>query len=279
MAKTAVPTVCVMSGSDEVRCRSYINHTVYALEHGFVPHLGIGLGPGVFAPYFYKLNAIRDILHAFDWILYLAEDVYVTDISGTQIEEHIAAAEHAGAFLVIAEGPRDTDGSWTPVDTGVMLLRNDTRARRLLDHAMRADLGAIKRSWSEADEGTFTNGDQVAIWRSLRDVDELGSGTLIVSHRDLNSRAHYYQSALSDAFAVRFCNSECKRLEIAKFGQQFGLANELIPLDFYERYSIRKQTNVSKAQITALRVGSLGMAAGSALRRKIDHVSRTGQWN
>lgn len=267
-----------MSGGDEVRYRSYINHAIYARERGFVHHVGIGLGPAIYSPYYYKYNAIEEMLRHFDWLLYLDDDVYVTDFNTPYVEEHLRAAERDDIFLVVAEGPLEPDGTWTKLNTGVMLLRNDARAFRLLDEARRADLGAIGRSWSPTEEGLFTNGDQDAIWRSVRDDDELRSGTRIVPHTTLNSRAHLYGADLHDAFAVHFCGPGDKLLKAADFGRRFGMDDELIPAPFYEKYSVRRHERMSDLSLARRRASQRRALLARRLRRKVDFISRTGRW-
>ena len=105
----ASPRVCVASGGDEVRYRSYVNHKVFAGLHGFTHHIGIGLAPGVDTVYYYKFELVREILPHFDWVLYLDDDVYVTDLQSRTVEELIAEATDNDAFLVLAEGPREPD--------------------------------------------------------------------------------------------------------------------------------------------------------------------------
>ena len=140
--------VCVASGGDEVRWRSYVNHTVFAREHGFTHHIGIGLAPGIETVYFYKFELIREILPHFEWVLYLDDDVYITNFASESIEHLIARATGEEKFAVFAEGPPEPDGSWTRLNSGVILLRNDPRSFAFLDRAQRSDREATRSSWS-----------------------------------------------------------------------------------------------------------------------------------
>lgn len=272
------PDVCVMSGGDEVRYRAYVNHAVYARKHGFTYHIGIGLGPAVFSPYYYKFNAILEILPAFEWVLYLDDDVYVTDLESRSVENLIAEALEQDAFLVLAEGPEEPDGSWTRVNSGVMLIRRDQRSFDLLREAQDADLGAIRASWSEDEEGLFTNGDQDAIWRAARDGAHVGAGVRIVGHRELNSREHYYEASLQDAFAVHFCGPGDKPLKIAQFGRRFGLGQELLSNGDLERFSVRRRERMSEVEMLRRHVELVRGAARKRLRRKVDFVVTHRRW-
>lgn len=271
-------SVCVMSGGDEVRYRAYVNHSVYARLHGFTYHIGIGLGPSVLSPYYYKFNAVREVLPHFEWVLYLDDDVYITDIEAKTIETLIAEAQAGGEFLIVAEGPVEPDGSWTRINSGVMLLRRDDRSFALLSAAQDADLRAIQESWDEESEGLFTNGDQDAIWREIRDGRLEGDGVRIVPHYILNSRAHYYKGALDDAFAVHFCGPGDKRLKIAEFGRRFGLGQELLTAGLLEKFSVRRRESMSGAEMRRRRVRLAYQALRQRVRRKVDFVATEGRW-
>lgn len=270
--------VCIASGGDEVRWRSYVNHTVFAREHGFTHHIGIGLAPGIETVYFYKFELIREILPHFEWVLYLDDDVYVTDFESQSIQELIEQAVADDAFAVFAEGPSEPDGSWTRLNSGVILLRNDPRTFAFLDAAQQSDLEEIRRTWSEEEEGLYTFGDQDAIWRIVRDDPVARAGVKIVGHRALNSREHYYSSALTDAFAVHFCGPGDKDLKVALFGRRFGMGQELVPDSLMDRYSVRKRERMGDREVATRRAALLGRAARKRVVRKVEFVRRTGRW-
>ena len=277
-AATAMERVCVMSGGDEVRYRAYVNHAVYAQEHGFIYHIGVGIGPGVTSPYYYKFNAVREILPHFDWVLYLDDDVYITALADDRVERLIAEETHRDDFLVIAEGPQEPDGSWTRVNSGVMLVKNDPRSFDFLARAQSADLRAIGADWDEESEGLFTNGDQDAIWRQIRDGSLENAGVRIAPHRWLNSRSHYYSHGVTDAFAVHFCGPGDKTLKIAQFGRRFGLGQELVPDILLDRYSVRRRERMAGSEMCARRLNGARRVAGKRVRRKIDFLRTEKRW-
>lgn len=270
--------VCVMSGGDEVRYRAYVNHAIYARLHDFTYHIGIGLGPAVYSPYYYKFNAILEILGHFEWVLYVDDDVYVTDFHSHTVENLIEQAEERGDFLIIAEGPAEPDGSWTGVNSGVMLLRSDARAFEFLRRSMEADLSAIRASWDEASEGLFTNGDQDAIWRTIVEGDLIDAGVRIVGHSALNSRPYHYRDEVTDAFAVHFCGPGDKRLKIASFGRRFGLGQELVPTSLLEQFSVVQRQVMSPAEMAARRVNLVRRAFEKRVMRKIRFVAAEKRW-
>ena len=270
--------ICIVSGGDEVRNRSYVNHTVYARERSFTHHLGIGLGRGITSPYYFKFEVIAEMLPRFAWTVWLDDDVYVTDMVNPVLEGLIAQAEADGGFLVLAEGPRETDGTWTRINTGVMAFRNDPRSVELLDDARAIPLASIEAEWDEDEHGLFTHGDQDAIWWALRTKPHLMAGTTIVGHRSLNSREHYFESALTDAFSVHFCGPGDKDLKTARFGRRFGLGQELVASELLDAWSVRRRQTMSSTEIAARDARWRARQFAKRVRRKIDYVRETGRW-
>lgn len=271
-------TVCIISGGDEIRCRSYVNQAIFAREHGFRHQLGIGLAEGITSQYHYKFEVILGALPQFDWILWLDDDIYVTDMRGTQIESLLSDAMRDDHFLVIAEGPEEPDGSWTRVNSGAMILRNDPRSYQLLDRAKRVDLQELALRWDSDASGLWTNGDQDAIWDVISNDAIFTRGTRVVSHTMLNSRPHYYDSSLGDAFAVHFCGPGDKAMKTAEFGRRFGLGQELVSSELLDRWSVRKRQTMSGAEILVRRLRWRMRLATKRVRRKVDWIRRTRRW-
>ena len=49
--------ICLVSGGDEIRQRSYINHAIYAREHGLDYRLECGIDPQIVTKYDYKMSS------------------------------------------------------------------------------------------------------------------------------------------------------------------------------------------------------------------------------
>lgn len=270
--------VCIASGGDQVRFRSYINQAVYARQRGFTYHLGIGLSQGVTSPYDHKFTVLEEILPRFDWVVWMDDDVYVTDMTHPVLEGLLLEAEAEDAYLVIAEGPVEPHGGWTRINTGVMALRNDPRTWELLHDARAVDLRDLRGRWDEDLFGVFTNGDQDSICWSLHAKEPLLSGTRIVSHRLLNSRPHYYDDKLDDAFAVHFCGAGDKMLRAAQFAGRFGLGQELVQDELLDRWSVRRRERMGWPELAARVVREQVRLLLKRVRRKIDFLRATGRW-
>ncbi|MBS1672998.1 MAG: hypothetical protein JSS74_03440 [Actinobacteria bacterium] len=270
--------ICITSGGDEIRNRSYVNHAIYAGEHGFNHQLGIGLAQGITSQYYYKLEIVLATLPFFDWIVWLDDDVYVTDMRGRQIETLVAEAERHDQFLVIAEGPEEPDGTWTRVNTGVFVLRNDPRSYKLIERAKSVDLKELSERWDSERSGLWTNGDQDAIWDAIDSDEDLTRGTQIVAHSLLNSRPHYYRAGPEDAFAVHFCGPGDKAMKTAAFGRRFGLGQEIVAEDLLNRWSVRKRQSMPLVEILARRLRWRIRLGTKRVRRKVEWIRSTHRW-
>lgn len=270
--------ICVVSGGSAVRYLSHLNHAVYAEEKGFSHRLELSIAPHVPSPYWYKFLAIRNVLRDADWVLWMDDDAYFTDWRGDGIAELVAAAEAADRFLVIAEGAPELDATWTSINTGVMLLRDDPRTWRMLDLAAEATPREVRQWWVDERDGFFTDGDQDTIWWALSTAPELAGGFTIVGHRELNSRAEYYRGDLADAAVVHFPGPGDKVLRMGRFARRFGLGRELVPDELLRRYTGKGARHVPASELVARRAGEIGRAGAKRVRRKIDFVSENGRW-
>lgn len=270
--------LCVVSGGSAIRYYSHLNQAVWAELHEVEHRVELSLTPDVPSPYWYKFLAIRRVLPHFEWVLWMDDDAYFTDWSNNTIAPLIAGAEAVGHYMVISEGAPELDGSWTKINSGVMLLRNERRSWHLLDVAADAEPSEIRRWWDEQRDGMFTNGDQDTIWWALSTQPELRDGFTITPHRALNSRAEYYTGSLSDAAIVHFPGPGDKELRIGRFARRFGLGKELVPAELLARY-----TRSTPRPVTLLEIGYRGAsqtfkAAAKRFQRKITFVRNTGRW-
>ncbi|MGQ4575628.1 hypothetical protein ACUH93_04375 [Dermabacteraceae bacterium P7006] len=276
------PDVCVVSGGDDVRYRSYINHSIFAREHGFTFHLGIGLLENADSIYWYKFAVIQEVLSRYGWTLWLDDDAYVTRIEGhhLDIESLIKEAEASDSFLVISGSPsRSGDGDpWTKINTGVMLFKNDPRSRELLESAKNLSIDYVRSQWLEAEDGIFTNGDQDAIWHVLKNDPDLFSGVMIVDCARMNSRDYLYKDSLEDAFIVHFCGAGDKILKMALFGRRFGLGQELVPTELLDKWSVRKRQVMSDAEIAKRSAVVKAKLLRKKVVRKIEFVKENKRW-
>ena len=232
------PRICLTSGGDEIRLRSYVNHAIYAREHGMDFRLETGIDPEIRSKFDYKVSILRRLLPMYDWLVWLDDDAFVTDFAATNIQDLIADAERDGISLVIAEGPLEPNGFWSRINTGVMLIRNDEVGRAIVEETATADLTEVRAWWDDNRDGLFTNGDQDQMWWVIRTRGHEHS-VRIVGHRELNSRGHYYETSLADSFVMHFTGYPDKELGIARFAERWGVGQELVPETLLDKYHVR----------------------------------------
>lgn len=236
--------ICLVSGGDEIRLRSYVNHSIYAQLHGLDYRLECGIAEGIDNKFFYKTSAIRRVLPRYDWVVWIDDDCYVTDFEADNIRTLIERAEDEGRSLVIADGVLEPNGAWSTLNSGVMALKNCPAMFDLLDHMTTASLASAREWWDADERGIFTAGDQDLItwWAFGLGHDD---DVLLVDHRQLNSRGHYYEKSLSDAFIVHFCGYPDKEWGAARFARRFGIGQELVPTELLDRFSVRVRSPMS----------------------------------
>ena len=99
------PRACLVSGADEIRLRSYINHAIYARTHGLDYRLECGLDRGIANKFFYKTSIIRRVLPQYEWIIWIDDDAYFTDFERDNLNQFMDEAEAEDKFLVIGSTP------------------------------------------------------------------------------------------------------------------------------------------------------------------------------
>lgn len=237
-------STCIVSGADEIRLRSYINHSIYARIYALDYRLECGIAEGVVNKFFYKTSIIARVLPRYDWIVWMDDDTFITDFSRDTFRELIDQAESRGQFLVLAEGPVEPNGFWSVVNTGVMLIKNCNESFEMLGAMDDAHLADVEDWWDEECHGVFTGGDQdVVVW--WLETNGLMDRVQIVGHATLNSRGHYYTESLSDAFIMHFCGYPDKEWGVVRFAKRFGVGQELVPDELLDRFSVRVRSPMS----------------------------------
>ncbi|CAL8974364.1 hypothetical protein TESS_TESS_00657 [Tessaracoccus sp. O5.2] len=253
------PRACLVSGADEIRFRSYLNHAIYARTHGIDYRLECGIDRGITNKFFYKTSIIRRVLPLYEWLIWIDDDAYFTDFSRDNLNIFIEQAERDGNFMVLANGPTEPNGFWSVINTGVVLFRNDPRTLQLLELMEGSDLAEVRAWWDEDAHGVFTHGDQDQMLWAL-ETSGLMAGVAIVDHRELNSRGHYYDDSLTDAFVMHFCGHYDKKLGVARFAERFGLGQELVPEHLLDEFSVRVRSPMTPVEFWArsVRMGVVG---------------------
>lgn len=242
--------VCIVSGGDRLRYPSYIGHKIFAGMAGHDYRFEAGPLLGLSNKYFFKVRSVLDVLPRYDWIVWLDDDAFITDFGRTTIlTDLIAQAEAADNFLVIADGPTGEGGSWSKINSGVFLLRQDPRSRQLLNDVLVSDLSDVEAWWDPDAYGLFTGGDQDAILCSLARREQLETEVSIVSHRLMNARPWQYVDSLDEHFICHFPGMKSKRTAMHDFAKRFALTNEMIPESLRETYRrpVPQRRNLVKA--------------------------------
>lgn len=271
-------TICLVSGGDLVRSRSYVNHRIWAAEAGIDYRLEIGIAPGRRTPYDPKFTAIRNVLPRYSWIIWVDDDVYFTDWRPGRLLHLVDDAERSGLWGVLAQGPTEPGGHWSVINTGVMILRNDPRTFSVLDRAQYLDLAEARERWDEGRDGLFTHGDQDTIWTTVREDPDLFYGLRIVGHADLNSRPHLVGASPAEVLTVHFCGPGDKRARVARFAARFGMGQELVPATLLDAYAVQHRELLPAAEVAAREAADRAGALTRRVQAKVAWVRSTRRW-
>ncbi len=61
--------LCVVSGADEIRLRSYIGHTIVCRLHGLDYRLDCAITDGLANKFLLKVAAVQRVLSSYDWVV------------------------------------------------------------------------------------------------------------------------------------------------------------------------------------------------------------------
>lgn len=222
--KTTAPRIAIISYSTQLRYAAYINHQVYARLHGYdyIFDLAVEDEPN---PYYAKLHKIRKFIGLYDYVLWVDDDAFFT-----QLQQPLAEALPMKAHLTIANSPRYSDTQWTAVNSGVMLLKNSLKTRQFLDDCLQQDRAAVKAGWDAATYGLYTGGEQDVITHLLyTDSRYKRRFAQIVDYQVCNARPADYTKKASQYFIVHFAGVPERDTAIDKFATRFGLTPALLP--------------------------------------------------
>ena len=123
-------------------------------------------------------------------------------------------------------------------------------------------LAEVRDWWDDDRHGTFTGGDQDILvwWMETRGHTDR---VRIVGHRELNSRGHYYDTSLNDAFVIHFCGYPDKKIGVVAFAERFDIGQELVPAHLLDRFSSRVRSPMTSPEISPGRRHRSGGAVAS----------------
>ena len=213
--------VALVTGCDRIRYASYVGHQLYARRHGLACHLELTPFEGQ-GGYWHKGAALHAHLADHDWVVWLDDDAFITDLDSEFIRREVQHAHAAGKWLVIAPSVDDElNGAWAAYNTGVMALRNCAESRELLALLSDPPLGAIEHWWDRSKFGVFTEGDQdVVVW--FIEAHGRADGVHWVDPLRWNARPWIYTKSLTDAPVCHVPGHPDKTLSIRQFAQRLG---------------------------------------------------------
>lgn len=261
--------ITLLSGGDQLRLRSAVNHRIYAAMHGFDYRIEGGPFSGLLNRFYFKLEAVKQALVASDWVIWLDDDAFVTDFEQNTFTDLIARAEANGKMLVIADSPTNVAGKWTLINTGVWAIRGVPAAHDLLTLALSVTTEEVE-SWWRPEHGYFTKGDQDAMLWAI-ETGGFRDGIDIVDHALINARPYEYGTSLTDRFICHFPGVSDKLLAIDQFAARFGLDDTLTPSALQVQHGLKPARSLNS---TSVRLRRAKRKLAKAPRRAAKIASR-----
>lgn len=215
----------IVSGTDRPILRSEENHSRYAARHGYAYTFDSDVYSNLPTPHFRKLRSVENALSQSDWVFWLDDDAYFTNMA-VRLEEFLQKVPEE-VFLVICSSPVNPQGGWTYISSGQFFLRNTPKAHEFLRKVMETPVETARDWWDASRYGMFTNGDQDSFVYVLVTQDLLQL-TKIFPYESFNARPYHYKKHLDEYFLVHFPGVSDKKTAVAAFGERFGIDETLV---------------------------------------------------
>lgn len=216
----------IVSGTDRLLLRSDENHRRYATRHGYEYRFDTAPYANLRTPHFRKLHSVQSALDGSDWVFWLDDDAFFTDMS-VRLDTFLNDLR-SDTFLVICASPVNPEGGWTFLSSGQFFLKNEARAHDFLRKVLATPVETAQAWWDSARYGMFTGGDQDSIVYTLVNEDWL-QFTKVYPYNAFNNRPYHYDQRLDEHFLVHFPGVPDKGIAVAAFAARFGLDDTLVP--------------------------------------------------
>ena len=231
---TIARSLLLLSAGTRIRTPACLNHRVYADRLGVEYLFDATPGP-VPTALDQKLAAVRRALPHHDWVFWLDDDAFVTDL-----DVDIRAFADDDADLVLCRSPINPEGGWTFASFGQFLVRNTPAMHELLAAVATTDLDVVRAWWDPARYGIFTNTDQDAlVYQLARDDVPWAGRWRRLAWQSFNSRPYHYERRLDEHFVCHFVVpwEHSKLALVREFAARMRTTTALVEASLLEPYS------------------------------------------
>jgi len=224
----------ILSGATRIRTPASLNHRVYADRLGVEYLFDTTPGP-LHTALDQKLAAVRRALPSHEWVFWIDDDAFVTDL---QVDIRSFADDDAD--LVLCASPVNPEGGWTFVSFGQFLIRRTPAMFHLLDAVLATDLEQVRAWWDPEQYGIFTNTDQDALVYQLAcEEAPWAEGWRRLEWQAFNSRPYHYHQRLDEHVLCHFVvpGSPSKMELIREFAVRMGTTTALVDPELLEPYA------------------------------------------
>jgi hypothetical protein len=217
--------ICIVSGGERHRFQSDVNHSFYANRHSYDYVFDVGPYPSLQNFFFIKIQAVRSRLHLYDWVFWLDDDAFFTNLD-TRLESFVEARRQ-DEFLLVCQGVvSNLRGRFTFLNSGVFFVKNCQDSVAFLDAVKDTPLSVVKKWWNRRRVGLYTAGDQDTMTYVLHEYD-LMSKVCLLPYNAFNNRPYHYNCSAREHFVVHF-RTDNKAEAILEFARKFNLQEETL---------------------------------------------------
>lgn len=216
--------ICIVSGGTHVRFPSAPNHAAFAARNGHAYRHDLTPYEGLLRPNFHKIRAVEAALHHHEWVMWMDDDAFFTDMDAS-FDRYLDPE----AIFVACKSPI-TNGMWVYLNSGVFFLRSCPDSFAFLRDVQSTSKDVID-AWHDPERvGLYTHGEQIHIIYALL---EQGWGRLarLHPHTAFNARPVDWEpgAPMNALPVVHFPgNHDDKAGAMAAFAARYGLDESLL---------------------------------------------------
>lgn len=195
--------IAVLSWSNQLRTYSSINHAVYCRQHGYTYIYDTAPILEPINVYYGKVLKIRKFLRLFDWIFWIDDDAFFTNLD-IPLTGFLEDPDAEPAHLLICKSPVN-QGKFTYISSGQFFIRNTVESMEFLGAVRCLPREEILQNWNEAAYGIYTQGDQDAMTYLLNcDTRFKAPFAHIMEYTKFNCRPFHYDNSVNEHFIAHF---------------------------------------------------------------------------
>jgi len=230
-------SVCIVSGRyPETHFKSYINHKIYADQHGYT-YIHCNWPTTNSNTYYNKVTYVLSYLDHYDYIVWIDDDAFFYDLKKDIMEY----APKGDSFISFCKSPTFKDIK-TVLSSGQFVVKSSELSKQFFKAVLATDLNKVKAWWKD-ELGFFSNGDQDAMVYLLLESEKYKSKMDLYDYQHFNSRyENLFIEDVHKPFVLHFTGrGPTKQANLKAVQSHFNLHPSLVENSILKNYNIKIQ--------------------------------------